>query len=122
MDRQVLDWMQHGNLLREELSDKARWLVMNGRMSPAEELRLGEECEHRRRVMMALRGYKIRLTAADVVWRDYMVAHARLQVDRRSGLIDEREFLTRCYALIDERDLELKGLTDGKHYSRRAAG
>lgn len=108
----MFDWVRHGCELREELLKKAPRLVKLGRMTPAEHQVLEIEIEHRRRVMMKLRGYTVQLSPVDAVWHDYMVAHAGLQVDRRSGLIDECEFYTRCYALIDLRDELLKGLDD----------
>jgi len=121
MDERVVNWMKHGNDLRGDLLKKARWLVKNQRMTPDEEKKLEREIEHRRRVMLTFEGFTIRLKAEDLAWRDYMVAHARLQVDRANGLIDQAEFLARCYALIDERDFRLKGLDDA-YYPRRAAG
>jgi hypothetical protein len=120
MDERVFEWIQHGCGLRRDLLDKARWLIAHGRMTPAEERELEKEIDHQGRVMLLLRGYAIQLKPADLAWRDYMVGHARLQLDRLTGLLTEREFLARCYALIDEREARLKGLDDDR-YTRRSA-
>jgi hypothetical protein len=38
------------------------------------------------------------------VWWGYMVDHARLQIAKYSGEIDESEFISRCKTLRDQRD------------------
>lgn len=91
---EIKDWMLHSlALVRAQTRKPAEWRDM--------------QALHREQTIMqfVLQNLDVEnMTGSATVWRDYMVAHARLQVARDRREIGEREFYAACAALIQERD------------------
>lgn len=92
---QVYDWVLHSERMAEARLANAR---------PDERPALRREVEMRKYVRQRLRG-EMRGVAG--VWRAYMVRHARLQIARYAGEIDEETFRREAGAALrwrNERD------------------
>lgn len=99
MPEQLKEWLHHGvRLCRarlDKLPEDADWRTRHA---------LQQELAAREFVLQHLDNPMLQGAAA--VWRDYMIAHAELQIKRYSRQISEDEFFKQTSALRRERDTQ----------------
>lgn len=97
--------MRHSTQLAQDMKRKLPVLIAHGRITAEDGARLGREVHMRELVLQALHlGTTGRLFWRARVWLAYMQRHARLQIQREAGAIDEETFHRRCGELRRWRD------------------
>lgn len=114
IDRALLDWMEHGLHLKQAVLAKAGHYLKAGLFTRRDVARLKRDIVLRQRVLACI--YQRQsldpadLTPREAIWRDYMLAHAALQIARYGGELHEDDHTAHCNAIRLHRDERMQAI------------
>lgn len=107
-DLRYIDWMEHGLRVRQAVLPHAAGYIKAGMLSRPDVARIKRDVVLRQRVLAAIhRQQRIDpegLSRLERIWRDWMLAHAGLQIARYAGVLTEAEHSAHCFEIRLLRD------------------